>query len=74
MRVQPEFVTVQKMRKTGQTKLTPTFIWQVPVLDQALLLLRLVLGSFTDTTRFRFELDRFGILAKLTPLLVWTTP
>lgn len=53
---------------------TPTFVLLVPVLDQALLLLHSVLGSFTDTTRFRFELDRFGILAQPIRLRVLTTP
>ena len=70
MRVRTEFVSVQNLRFTDQWRPTPTFILQSPVLDQALLLLHSVLGSFTDTTRFRFELDRFGILARLIRLRV----
>ena len=70
MRVQTEFVSVQNPLLSDQWRPTPTFILQVPVLDQALLLLHSVLGSFTDTTRFRFELDRFGILARLIRLRV----
>ncbi len=64
MRVQTEFVLVQNLLITDQWRPTPTFILQVPVLDQVLLLLHSVLSSFTDTTKFRFELDRFAILAR----------